>query len=623
MRKAIVWLFMCGFLIVGQSRAQDWRLARIEVGSDRLVGQQGTDWSHSELQLAASPWNAGFLAVTALVATSRPSAAPGAVVYTSRNGGRDWEGTLLPGLFGDPQLAFGRPGRLVFLGLGDRGLAAIRSEDNGSTWNAADRIAGMRCDQPRVGVDRGRSVFRGRIYVAVSGCAKENDISLNLFSSDDDGRSWQGPFRILDRAAERDSGTAVLSWSVPLVLSDGTVMVGYSTAPMRKPESALSGAVWLALSKDGGRTFASTPRVHQRAFLPVVSGQRREIPVPPLAVDGSSWHRDRLYLALVDDGIAAGKVFVKYSDDRGVHWSAPVLVDSGAAQHQGRQMLPSIVVNNAGVVGVQWLDIRHAAARGHEGSPEEPGYDAYFAASVDGGATFLPAVRASSHTSRRGIDDSGSWWLSSTGRDSVRTIEIMGPGDVVRGRDIADYVFVDADGAGVFHLFWPDRRSGGPARLYTATATLRSELHGDGSRSAALKQVTLRTEDFRIEYDSVRYDRANRTLTLPLRVRNYSEHTLHGPLKLTMSVRTMGAMFFGSLSPLEDQPAPTARTSDWTNVYSLDAHISKVCQLPPGDATGLFLVKLKRSPKKYVGHLLSFELRALMAVDDSEAGTLR
>ena len=103
------------------------------------------------------------------------------------------------------------------------------------------------------------------------------------------------------------------------------------------------------------------------------------------------------------------------------------------------QFLPAIAVNDSGVVGVMWLDTRASAAA--------DAYDVYFSTSLDGGQTFLPAVRVSSETSRPARAGNMRPGLSRL-RYSGDTLVMDFLSGYSRWRDAGDYIGLTADANG-------------------------------------------------------------------------------------------------------------------------------------------------------------------------------
>ena len=193
------------------------------------------------------------------------------------------------------------------------------------------------------------------------------------------------------------------------------------------------------------------------------------------------------------------------------------MVDASAPA-SAAQFLPAIAVNDSGVVGVTWLDTRPSAA--------DDAYDVFYSASLDGGQTFLPAVRVSSETSRPagpGNVRPGLGRLRYAG-DTLIMDFLSG---YSRWRDVGDYVGLTSDEKGVFHAVWPDSRNG-TFQLQTA----RIELMSDAPSVVVMDTVT---RPVGIVLDPSRFDAAKRELVVPVRIRNTTADTLFAPIVATLT----------------------------------------------------------------------------------------
>jgi hypothetical protein len=214
----------------------------------------------------------------------------------------------------------------------------------------------------------------------------------------------------------------VLEAQLPVVLSDGRLLVPYTEhsdldyRPLPSPRS------WLLESRDGGRTF-SPPR-------PLAEGcdQRAGWAYLVAGVE-SGPHRDRLYWLCVLQGRAG--VQLRRSEDAGRSWSGWVRVDRDGVP--GRTGLPAVAVNREGIVGVAWL-ARDSTSAG-------PCDRLLFAASVDGGASFLDPVLVSRERSCPASDP----------RNAAAHARRSWGGD---------YNGLAAAADGSFHAVWSDARDG-------------------------------------------------------------------------------------------------------------------------------------------------------------------
>ncbi len=167
----------------------------------------------------------------------------------------------------------------------------------------------------------------------------------------------------------------------------GRVMVSYESTggPPAGPSQ-----LWSNVDPDG---LGSAPWGLRRLITGSNVGFDRVIPAngatshidaaPGLAWDNSTGrHRGRVYFTYVDAPTTASNdtnIFLRYSDDNGVTWSAPQRInnDGGA----GSQFLPAVAVDQStGIVAVAWYDARNSA--------QNTVTQVFAAVSADGGVTF-------------------------------------------------------------------------------------------------------------------------------------------------------------------------------------------------------------------------------------------
>jgi hypothetical protein len=132
------------------------------------------------------------------------------------------------------------------------------------------------------------------------------------------------------------------------------------------------------------------PSTTQEYGWPVLEGSAfRIVEYGSLGVDRSDGpHAGRVHVAWFDDASGKGRILSSWSDD-GKTWSAPLEV----ANNTGRadQFLQALSVGPDGTVDVSWLDRRD--------DPNNHLYAAYYAYSLDGGASFAPAERVATNLS--------------------------------------------------------------------------------------------------------------------------------------------------------------------------------------------------------------------------------
>jgi hypothetical protein len=208
-----------------------------------------------------------------------------------------------------------------------------------------------------------------------------------------------------------------------VLLSDGGIVVAY---PLPRVEDKYPCPVSLniARSTDGGQSYQEVKGVAEYSLS--------DIGLPHLALDATrSRYRDHLYLAWPDHAPSGQRVHFCSSTDMGKTWSHPTVLseqnDDGEASMRYDAFLPSVAVNNAGVVGLMWYDAR-------ELPPNKHGWNIRFRASLDGGKTWLPSVRVSEENSI--FEESA------------------------KSRWAGDTAGLTADADGAFHAAWIDNRTG-------------------------------------------------------------------------------------------------------------------------------------------------------------------
>ncbi len=570
---------------------------RIVVEPDVIASRDGNA-PHVELHIAANPRNRSNL-IGGAISHTRPDGTPASKVYYTMDGGLSWSDVSFAEQLrwggGDPQVAFAETGTGFFATLTtgpddfnrNRALLHVyRSEDGGATWDKPAML-GWSYDHPMMTVDRTRGPFGGRVYISV---LYGRDYHLGLFRSSDDGRSFIGP---ADFWVGTDIGGNVLPM---VVLSDGALVIPFHTFSLSRDDKSPipeETAFYTVLSTDGGVTFsAPRPGPPERWPARTNMGVLRLAGDGAFAADPSPRFRDRIYKVWNDFSRDRWRIALAISNDRGATWSPPRPIDDQgpAASHQ---YLPGIAVNRDGVVGVTWYDTRHAT--------NVRGFDQYFTASLDGGATFLPSVRVSTEHSKplgagnftftpltfRVPDDSGAsrlTFLSAVGR--------WGNG--------GDYTGLAADAEGVFHPFWADSRTG---TFQAMTARVRVEGAPKTpevglpmpphriARPAELVEEDL-TEALEIVPDPSRFDPATNELELRLRFKNTSQRPIFAPVTLT--VRKYGSGMTGDdvdYSP-EILNAATGGTGAGAR-FDLGAALGTNGALLPGATSGAVLIRFR------------------------------
>jgi hypothetical protein len=432
----------------------------IQAGENILVSGDAPGLPHVEPHLSANPTDPDNLVAATIVIDD--TGAWTCAVLATFDGGKAWVRTtpMRRELFedcGDPWVAFAPNGDAYFsamigqdsLGQHSERTFVFRSEDGGRSWSAPTVVplgeGGASVDHPSIVVDNTGGPSSGTVYVIATQAyrprAEQTDYHhhpIILSHSSDQGKSFSPPTRILPTNLVHQAGT-------PVVLSDGTVaFTFYDFAPWDHSRLLETRRIWTVTSTDGGRTISLPALVAEISSDPQFA---------TLAVDpsSSSTFRDRLYSVWTRFEAAPRGISLAYSSDRGRTWSTPTGVDDDD-RDETEQRIPVIAVNREGVVGVAWYDARRAAS--------STCFDVFFAASLDGGDTFLPNVRVSDTESCSDPNVPGN---------------VMGSFDAARIWPAGGHYFgLAADLEGVFHVLWADSRAG-VFQLWTTTLTVNAE----------------------------------------------------------------------------------------------------------------------------------------------------
>jgi hypothetical protein len=518
---------------------------QIVVGRNIHVSKARANDGHSETILAINPQNPrNFLGASMVFSEEKNTW--GIAVYSSFDFGETWANTLT--IFqdedvcclADPAIGFGADGAalLTYFGPTPDGkfpLYVRRSMDGGATWGALRTLPVV--DRPYIVVDNTHSKYSGRIYIhGVMGLKGIDNSGLStvqftMFRSDDGGVTFNMPTGLTS-----ENNHYVIANGAGVVLSDGTFVCA---TPERKnrdtpPEARPSKPnAWLKIvtSSDGGETFSKSAIVSEFA-LPWF---RTVSPSPSLAVDRSnSPFKDRLYVVYPDVQSGHVQIMFSYSSDKGMSWSRPLPLNDdrspdgvvGAPDHH----MPMVAVNKNGVLGVMWYDRRD--------SLNNMDFTVRFTASLDGGETFLPSVKASEADFTHDGKDL-KWvaiargsvvkqtWQNSSPNDSFAKLDITLPSGQLyyRGGDTAGFA---ADENGVFHPFWVDNRTG-VSQIWTGSVTVMGKAIRNGA--ADLANLENISEKVVIKYTNTHYDRSANILSVSAQLMNVSEETIAGPIK--------------------------------------------------------------------------------------------
>jgi RNA polymerase sigma factor (sigma-70 family) len=427
--------------------------ARVTVGPNAQVSKSLSELGHAECVVAADPKDSNRLVVGSMY-DPKGFSLPKVVGYYSRDGGKTWEVAFErkddPDAMGaDPAAAFGPDGSAYFVSMsfprpeeaaspeeeaklklpkfGDEGVGAAlvvaRSADGGKTWEELPGIKRF-IDRPWLAVDCSAAATRGRLY-----CSGSTGQPV-LYASDNGGKSFGAPQAWAARLPYRSFGIGN-----PVVLADGTLVVLYNGYLERWEKK---GTPYLAVrrSTDGGKSFGDERLVGDWhvGISPGPLGIARLAAGP-----GGDRQKDHLYAVWTDEAPGGLRVMFSRSADKGLTWSKPVPLSEQPEPKPGEKaygaLIPSVAVNNQGVVSVTWYDRRGLTGGGK-------GWNVRLRASLDGGENWLPSVQ---------VNDVGS-----EKRDTASLGHTAG---------------LAADADGVFHPVWIDNRMG-TLQVWTAAVTV-------------------------------------------------------------------------------------------------------------------------------------------------------
>jgi hypothetical protein len=330
---------------------------RITVGKNVHVSAARPTEGHYETHAAAHPTDPSKLLATAIIYAKDTRRAT--IVYESADGGKTWKVSLDPkGLVntGDPAVAYGPDGTGYFAALTSKGhpleqvpakpahawdgrktLLYIQPK-GASSWS--EPVTMRFADREYITFDHTKGRYAGRIYVTGDPRPKSG---FAVFTSRDGGRTFSHP------GAESDHRGSSIGNAV--VASDGTLVGIYADTEN----------VRAVTSSDGGDTLR--PSVVVDRF--VRAGSRKD---PRhnnvnhflhLAIDNSGGKfDDRVYVAWPDRRTGRSQVMFTYSTDKGATWKPTRVVTDNPVNDTNDVFMPTLAVNQKGVVGLLWYDRR-------------------------------------------------------------------------------------------------------------------------------------------------------------------------------------------------------------------------------------------------------------------------
>jgi hypothetical protein len=317
----------------------------------------------------------------------------GSIYKFSTNGGSTWSNTnvsAIPASCCDQQLAWDSFGNLfmTYLNTSATAVEVARSTDGGASFQLVAGFSGS-VDQPSIAVGA-NSVW---VDYNLNGTMNARGASVT-------GLGVMGAFGAAEAVnaggsfgdiAIGPTGQVMLTWQ------DNQVLDG--------PEN-----IHVALDPDGLGAAGFNPSTivtstNVGSFDPIPAQPSRTIDAEAnLAWDRTGGpHNGRVYMVYTDEFPHTSNntdILVRYSDNNGTSWSAPITVnDDGTTKSQ---FLPAIALDQTtGYVAVTWYDARN--------SPGNNTAQIFGSMSIDGAASFEPNVQISAGTSNATVAAVGSF----------------------------------------------------------------------------------------------------------------------------------------------------------------------------------------------------------------------
>jgi hypothetical protein len=333
--------------------------------------------SETEVMVAVNPIDPRNVATIWQQDRYAAGASRGIVVGRSRDGGRTWSSSAVPGLScpaipgrtTNPWLSFSGNGHVLASATmtGARSEVYLtRSVDGGATWTAptalvSDPASQAFHDKQTTTVDpRDNS----RVYAVWNRRTRaDNHHDIMLARSVDGGVTWEPA-----RPIHSPGGTSGTVGNQIVVLRDGTlvnVFLQHDLPLGTPPGSAVTEHIKVIRSTDFGATWSDPVTIDDiRLNIPVLPESGRPVIapglVPDIAVDPLT---GAVYVVWADANLATSgsAVGLAASYDSGRTWTAPRRVDrspESAAGGVGQAFLPQVDVAINGTVAVTYYDFR-------------------------------------------------------------------------------------------------------------------------------------------------------------------------------------------------------------------------------------------------------------------------
>jgi hypothetical protein len=504
-----------------QARAQ---VAGITINHSAHISTDAPSSPHFECFIAVNPRNPNNIVATTYSIRHGHYDSP---VYVSFDAGRTWQVSKVTGRedhMGDPTAYFGPDGTAYYLTMNTPGNVIYRSTDGGKNFSPYSVAVRGLDDRPYLTIDTTRGPHAGNIYITGMAHVFRTDggetVTAAMVRSVDSGRVFER-IRFLEPGEGWPSSSRFESPPAgePVVTPDGTLAVPVlSASPTVLGDSIGRGHISLWVSKDGGMRFLPvTPGTARTKFWGPTMW--RGIHGVRSAVDMTRGpHRGTIYVTWSNYENGHNVIRLARTKDLGKTWATTLVNDAPGADAS----TPSVAVNKDGVVGVSFYDRRD--------DPNNECYRLYFAASVDGGATFSPNLRVGNDLSCPTAAKNWSPTIGGTGAGGDLRID-LGALPTHRAQNAGETAGLQADANGRFQLVFINGFAGS-MQLWSASVDVDAAAI---SRSiAARKDPNDVTSDVDLDISEPVVDFASHTITVRARVTNRRDTALRGPLSLTV-----------------------------------------------------------------------------------------
>ncbi len=552
----------------------------ILVGPNAQASKAFADKPHGETHMAANPRNSLNLIGGSMV-WNKEFNINTVVGYASFDGGKTWFATLKfdDGLYhSDPAVAFDAEGTAYFLQITHPTgktkeepkfyTYLHRSKDGGRTW--LEPVIMPMLDRHYAAVDDNPGKYQGSIYI--NGRATQQ---IRIQRSRDRGATFDsGVPAVAQPKDRRFAGNARM-----VVLSDSTLVVPFADMELplldvegspTKPNAALK----VTTSVDGGNTFSEPVTISPIAIGHMLLSNSHHFNFASDRTTGP--FQDRLYVAWSDSYSGGGQfsskksgganILFSYSADKGKSWSKPVMVNDDRLPVNLAEapihFQPLIAVNKDGVVGVMYYDRRDSA--------NNMDWTVRFAASLDGGETFLPTVQVAESPNRYSGTGNIPFSVRPYGGGHTPPNKNYRGGTLKFDFGISQFNLggghtagLDADANGIFHPFWVDNRTG-VLQVWTAPVTVKGKAVRNGDPElSTLEDVS---EKVVLTFMNPAYDARTGLVSADMQLQNLSEDTIVLPVKLRVISLTSGAGGTITINGAENSSSGTGAILDLEKV---------------------------------------------------------